>query len=237
MTDGRSFSGTEARCLLRMARTGALATLSREGGTPYASLVNLATDLGGLPIIFISRLAWHTRNLEADPRASILVSAPPASGDALTGARLTVLGRFARETGAGLRERYLAAHPEAAGYADFPDFAYWRLVPETVHAVAGFGRIETLPPAEVFPDWSGLGALMDSAIAHMRDDHPGVAALLAVRLLGAPEAEWKIAAIDPDGLDLSDGSRSLRLAFDAPAHDAGTLRKTLADLANRARVM
>lgn len=237
MTDGRSFSGTEARRLLRMAHTGALATLSRDGGTPYASLVNLATDLSGHPVVFVSRLAWHTQNLEADPRASVLVSAPPAEGDALTGARVTVLGRCAKETGSAHRRRYLAAHPEAGAYADFPDFAYWRLVPETIHAVAGFGRIETISAEEVFPDCSGLEELMDSAAAHMKDDHPEVASLLAVRLLGAPEGPWQVAAIDPDGLDLSDGGRSLRLAFAVPARDSTSLRKTIADLTSKARLM
>ena len=147
----RSFTGREARILLRRARTGTLASLNAEGGTPYASLVNVATDIEGQPLILVSTLAWHTRNLLADGRASLMVAEPPASGDALTGPRVTVMGRFVPSELEQVRRRYLARHPQAALYAGFGDFSFWRMEPELAHAVAGFGRIETLDVAEVFP--------------------------------------------------------------------------------------
>ena len=87
MNTSRSFTGTEARQLLRRARTGTLSTLNRDDGTPYASLVNVATDVTGWPLILVSTLAWHTKNLAADPRASLMVAEMPAAGHALTGAR------------------------------------------------------------------------------------------------------------------------------------------------------
>ena len=149
MATPRTFTGSEARLLLRRARTGTLASLNRDGGGPYASLVNVAADVQGRPILLVSTLAWHTRNLLADGRASVMVAELPAEGDALTGARMTVMGRFVQCADPAVRRRYLARHPAAELYADFGDFAFWRMEPEMVHAVAGFGRIETLAADEV----------------------------------------------------------------------------------------
>ncbi len=231
----RSFSGDEARLLLRRARTGTLASLNRGDGIPHASLVNVATDVAGQPLILVSTLAWHTKNLLADPRASLMVAEIPASGDALTGARVTVMGRFERVNDAAPRRRYLARHPQAAMYADFGDFAFWRLKPERAHAVAGFGRIETFEANEVFPSVPEMEALEESAIAHMNGDHADAVELYAARLLGAETGDWTVAAIDCDGCDLVLGEISLRLAFETPVSSAADLRSTLAALSARAR--
>jgi putative heme iron utilization protein len=231
MTRTRSFSGDEARLLLRRTPTGTLATINRDGGIPYASLINLATDIEGQPLILVSSLAWHTKNLQDDRRASVLVAEPPETGDILTGSRVTIMGRFEKIDAPRVVRRYLARHPEAAIYAGFGDFGYWRLVPETIHAVAGFGRIETLAPTEVFPAVEGFAGLEESAIEHMNHDHPDAIRRYVSRLGGDPAANWPVQAIDPDGADLSDGTQTLRLPFPAPATDANTLRQTLAHLA------
>lgn len=149
MSKENSVAANEVRRLLRQARGGSLATLERDTGHPYASLVNVATDLSGRPILFISRLAWHTRNLEKNPKASLLVSEPAAADD-LAAARITVIGEFARNDDEGVRTGYLTHHPEARIYLDFADFSFWLMKPERVHAIAGFGRIETLDAKEVF---------------------------------------------------------------------------------------
>lgn len=146
-----SFTGSEARELLERARTGTLATRNSEGGIPYASLVNVACDIDGRPVILVSGLAWHTRNLLADGRASLMAAELPEQGDALTGARVTVMGRFVKCGEPRLRQLYLARHPQAADYVDFADFSFWRMEPAIIHAVSGFGRIETFRPEEVFP--------------------------------------------------------------------------------------
>jgi putative heme iron utilization protein len=231
MAKPRSFTGEEARRLLRRARTGTLATLNHEGGIPYASLVNVATDVMGEPVILVSTLAWHTRNLLADLRASVLVAEPPEIGDALTGPRVTVMGRFEMAGAPRITRRYLARHPEAAIYAGFGDFAYWRLVPELIHAVAGFGRIETLSVDEVFPLVEGFEDLEASALEHMNQDHDEAIRRYVALLGGNPAGHWTMQAIDPDGADLSDGTQSLRLEFAAPATSAGALRQILAKLA------
>ena len=234
----RSSTGTEARLLLRRARTAALGTSNREPEGPYVSLVNIATDGQGYPVIFISRLAWHTRNIETAPAGSILVSEIPAEGDALTGPRVTVMGRFERLDSAAMASRYTHHHPAARTYLDFPDFSFWRLKPEKIHVVAGFGRIETMAPAEVFLPESAAAAVMaqaQGAIDHMNQDHADAIALYAERLLGAESGNWRISAIDPDGAHLELNGRVLRLAFDKPAEKAEDLRRAFVDLARKAR--
>lgn len=235
MPKPRSFTGTEARQLLRQSRTGTLATLNRDGGTPYGSLVNVATDVDGRPIILISRLAWHTRNLLADGRASLLVAEPPAEGDAMTGVRVTVMGRFATCNKARLRRRYLARHPKAQMYVDFGDFGFWRLEPEIIHVVAGFGRIETLAAIEVFPPATEITALEDSALAHLNEDHAEAVRLYANNLPGVSAGDWKVTAVDPDGIDLCFGEQSFRLEFFLPVFTASDLRRNLTDLSAKAQ--
>ncbi len=235
MSERRSFSAQEARNLLRRARTATLGTLNREDGIPYASLVNIATDVRGWPLILVSTLAWHTRNLLADPRGSIMVAELPETGDALTGPRVTVMGRFSKVEDAGLKRRYLARHPAASLYVGFGDFAFWRLEPEMAHAVAGFGRIETIGADEVFPSSDEMTALEESAIAHMNSDHADAIQLYAEKLLGATPGGWNIEGLDPDGADLRRGEETLRLQFSSSVYTADALRAHLATLGRDVR--
>ena len=235
MSGQRSFTTTEARQLLRRARTATLSSLNRDDGVPYASLVNVATDVRGWPLILISTLAWHTKNLLGDSRASVLVAEPPADGDALTGPRVTVMGHFAKVEDEAVARRYLARHPWARQYCGFGDFAFWRLEPSRAHAVAGFGRIETMDADEVFPSADEMNALEKDAIQHMNEDHGEAVELYATRLLGAETGDWKVAAIDCDGCDLVLGERTLWLAFDRTVSNAAELRHSFAALSTKAR--
>jgi len=232
MNTSRSFTGTEARQLLRRARTGTLSTLNRDDGTPYASLVNVATDVTGWPLILVSTPAWHTKNLAADPRASLMVAEMPAAGDALTGARVTVMGRFVKVADEALSRRYLSRHPAAALYSGFGDFGFWRMEPVRAHAVAGFGRIETMDADEVFPSADEMINLQESAIQHMNEDHADAIQRYA-ESLGATPGGWQVAGIDPDGADLLRGEEVLRLSFPAPVCSAAELRGTFAKLGQR----
>lgn len=235
MNERRSFTGQEARGLLRRARTATLATLNAGNGIPYASLVNVASSVRGWPVILISTLAWHTRNLLADPRASLMVAEIPPEGDALTGPRVTIMGRFSKLAPEAVGRRYLARHPAAELYAGFGDFAFWRMEPEAAHAVAGFGRIETIGAAEMFPDAAEIEALEAGAIDHMNADHDDAIQRFAEKLLGATPGGWRAAAIDPDGMDLARGEETRRLDFPAPVWTAGALRSLLARLGAETR--
>jgi putative heme iron utilization protein len=235
MIEKTSFSGTAMRQLLRRARTCSLSTLSVADGTPYGSLANIATDVAGRPIILISRLAWHTKNLTADTRASVLLGEIPEKGDALVGPRVTVLGRFEQIKDEDVKRRYLARHPQAAMYADFADFSFWRLTPSTIHGVAGFGRIETLIPDDVFPAATEMEALETSAIEHINRDHAEAIHLYATKILGAQPGPWQLLAIDPDGADLGLHDQSLRIDFHTPVFSAEALREKFAELAYEAR--
>jgi putative heme iron utilization protein len=228
--------------LLRRIRAGTLATLDRNTGHPFASLVNLGTDADGSPVILTSRLATHTANLEADGRASVLL-AETGKGDALTHPRLTVLGRFApvaRETAdeARLRRRFLAHHPKAQLYAGFGDFAFWRMQVEAAHLNGGFARAADLKADDVLTVVADAQDLIDaeeSAVEHMNDDHAAALNLYAVKLCGGPEGAWRCTGIDPDGIDLANGPLSLRLTFPERVTNAAGLRRVLKELAERAR--
>lgn len=132
-----------ARALIRSARTAVLATLRGEDRSPYASLVAVAPDGRGEPILLLSSLAWHTQNLLQDSRASLLI-ADATQGDPLAAPRASLIGAIARTTDDDAAGWYFAVHPEAKGYAEFNDFAFHRFTIASVHLVAGFGRIETL---------------------------------------------------------------------------------------------
>jgi putative heme iron utilization protein len=146
----RSASQTSlARQLVRRIRSAALATVDAQGA-PFASLVIIAPASDGTPLMLLSTLAVHTRNIERDPRASLLVVGEPAGeGSAVTAPRLSLLGRVLPDASPESRSRYLAVHPDASLYADFADFAVYRFEIASAHLVAGFGRIVDLGASEL----------------------------------------------------------------------------------------
>src|ERR1700677_4675877 len=179
-----------ARSLLRRSRQGALATLMPSSGDPYCSLVNVASHSDGSPILLISRLALHTRNLLGDARASLMLD-ERAEGDPLEGSRIMLSGRAEQASGddvAILRRRYLNAHPSSEAFVNFKDFSFFRIRPTGAHLVAGFGRIVDLEPERFLTDISDATALLEAeqgAIEHMNEDHRDAMNLYATRLLGA----------------------------------------------------
>jgi putative heme iron utilization protein len=232
--------GRLARSLLRRSRQGALATLMARSGDPYCSLVNVASDADGAPVLLISRLAVHTRNIAGDSRVSLMLD-ERAVGDPLEGARIMLAGRAEQAVGddiAALRRRYLNAHPSAEVFVEFKDFSFFKIRPSGAHLVAGFGRIVDLEPEQFLTDISGAAALLaaeQGAIDHMNADHREATNLYATRLLGAEAADWCCTGCDPDGLDLEAGGKTLRLDFPERVTGPGELRKMLVRLAEEAR--
>jgi putative heme iron utilization protein len=230
-----------AKSLLRRSRQGALATLMAGNGDPYCSLVNLASAPDGAPILLISRLAVHTKNVLADPRVSLMLD-ERAPGDPLEGARIMLAGRAEEAAEAYrdlLRQRYLNAHPSAETFVDFKDFSFFSIRPTGAHLVAGFGRIVDLRPEQFLTDVSDAADLIaaeQGAVDHMNEDHREAMNLYATNLLGAEAADWRCTGCDPEGMDMqADGARTLRLEFPARITGPGDLRKTLVKLAEAAR--
>jgi putative heme iron utilization protein len=230
--------------LLRATRAGALATLDRNTGHPFSSLVNVATDTDGSPLILVSRLSTHTANIEVDPRASVLL-ALIGKGDPLAHPRLTVLGTFAkldRDSPDGKRaaRRFLARHPKSQLYAGFGDFSFWRLNVVSAHLNGGFARAADLKASDIITDLAGAEEMIEleeSAVEHMNADHPDALRLYATRLLREIDGAWHVTGVDPDGLDLALGDRTARMAFAERVPTGLVLRKTLAECGARARAM
>lgn len=225
-----------ARTLLRSTRSGALATLDPDG-SPFASLTTIATDSDGTPLMLLSRLSAHTRNLLADPRCSLLFS-QGGKGDPLAHPRLTVVGRALQSGEARVRERFLARQPKAKLYADFPDFGFFALDPSAGHLNGGFARAATLSRAELLLDLSGAEGLVAGergAVEHMNADHADALALYAVGAGGEAGLPWRLSGLDPEGLDLMAGERTARATYPGPVCDMGALRRVLVEMAAQAR--
>src|SRR5665213_3189191 len=219
-----------ARSLLRRCRQGALATLMAGSGDPYCSLVNVASHADGSPILLISQLALHTRNILGDARVSLMLD-ERAAGDPLEGARIMLAGHAEQagaEQAAALRRRYLNAHPSAETFVEFKDFAFFRIRITAAHLVAGFGRIVDLPPERFLTDISDATALQEAeqgAMEHMNADHRDAMNLYATKLLGAEAADWRCTGCDPEGIDMQAGPTTLRLEFPERVTDGNELRK------------
>lgn len=231
--------GKLAKSLLRRSRQGALATLMAGSGDPYCSLVNLASHPDGSPILLISGLALHTKNILADSRVSLMLD-ERAAGDPLEGARIMLSGRAeqAGDESDLLKRRYLGAHPSAEAFVSFKDFSFFRIRPAGTHLVAGFGRIVDLRPEQFLTDLAGAEDLLaaeEGAVEHMNADHRDAMSLYATRLLGAAEGDWRCTGCDPEGIDMQDGQTALRLDFPERVTNGTALRKMLVRLVGEAR--
>ena len=224
------------RRLIREARFATLASLD-QGGGPYASLVAVATDPEGRPTLLISKLARHTQNIARDARVSLLVSDAGAA-DPLNAARASLVGRIVPTHDPLVRPRYLGRHPAAAGYVDFPDFRFFHIEVDHAHLVEGFGRIIDVPGPKLATDWSGadeVRAAHDGIVSHMNLDHAAAVALYATALAQAPEGEWQMVGIDPEGFEIATPSMVRRLAFTERNTAVSAVRKNLVALVEEAR--
>jgi len=241
MTAPELSPGQSARRLLRAADRGYLATRRRKDAEapdwPYAALVLVAADHDASPLLLISGLAEHTKDIAADDRVALLVDGTAGLDEPLTGARASLLGRLKRTGEPRHRARFLARHPGAAMYADFKDFGFYRLAVERAHLVAGFGRIHWMGADALLDggDHSALAAVESEIVAHMNQDHAQALALYATKLLGLVPGAWSMTGIDAEGLDLRLGGRTARLDFARRIATADGARAELVRLAKQAR--
>jgi putative heme iron utilization protein len=230
-----------ARTLVARISTGTLCTLAHEpDGYPYGSFVTVAFD-GGNPVFLISGLAEHTKNLERDPRASLLVA--EGGADPLANGRVTLLGRCTRVEGDGgsARAAFFAAHPNATYYADFRDFGFWKLDVSSIRYIGGYGRMSWIDKA----DWEAaepdpLGPSAAGIMAHMNADHADALALYCRAFSKATDtATASMTSVDQYGFEMSantpDGPRPIRLAFATPISTPEDARTALVAMVKDAR--
>jgi putative heme iron utilization protein len=223
-----------ARRLMRGLDRAALATV-REG-MPYASLVLVALDHDAAPLLLLSDLAEHTRNLKREPRAALLFDGTAGLADPLTGPRLTVTGAVERRDDPRLKDRFLGRHPAAATYAGFADFHLYRLAPARAHFVAGFGRIDWIEGADLAcPAPAPLIAAEPALLGEANERYGAAIGRYAAGALGGAATGWRLTGIDPEGADLRREGVVARLAFAARASDAEAARAALAALLGGAR--
>lgn len=226
----------KARALYVCSHQGALATLSLGStGYPFGSVVTLAPDALGRPILLMSTIAEHTRNIEADPRVSLMLI--ENGDDAQESGRLTLLGSARRVAAAdepSVSDRYFRRFPHARNYARAHDFSFYTLEPLRLRYIGGFGH--WLEPSQVcrpnpFTDSSEAGM-----VEHMNRDHAAAlldyCRLFGVELRGATP---RLSGVDGDGFDLMLGKRLVRIEFDQPVSTVDQVRKAMVELVMRAR--
>lgn len=233
MTEADSFSPVAtSRLLVRTARTAAMSTLARRTGHPFGSLVTVACEPDGTPVVLLSTLAAHSRNLAEDPRASLLF-VEGTLGDPQQGGRVTLVGSLERiEDDAMQRRRYLTRNPDAGLYAGFGDFAFFRLDLEDCHLVGGFGRAMRVRREDFLLDCTAASALTaaESRLLASFTETPDRVARWAAKL-GAPAGDWTVVGVDPEGLDLAttadEGRAFRRLVLPSEVHDPEALGTAL----------
>ncbi|WP_119420352.1 HugZ family protein [Desertibaculum subflavum] len=226
----------QARALIRARPVAALSTALAADGWPYGSLVLVATAIDGTPLLLISTLAEHSRNLAADDRVSLLFEATSGLADPLTGARVTLLGQARPSADPLDRQRFLRRHPEAEMYAGFKDFGLYRVAPLRAHLVAGFGRIHWIDGSELLTiPAPALAEAEAGIVTHMNDDHLDAIQLYAARLLGLTGGGWRMTGCDPEGCDLRREAEVARLKFGQLVQDAAAARTELVRLVKQAR--
>jgi putative heme iron utilization protein len=235
-TEGHGF---EARRLIRGAASATLATVAE--GQPFASLVTPATAPDLSPLLWLSTLSEHTRQLKAEPRCALLFTGEPETANPQTAPRVTLTGLAEPVPEAevpALKARWLARHPYAALYADFADFALWRIRPGGALLVGGFARATRLRLADLLPDLVAVAALSAAEpeiLSHVNADHADAVEAIADGLLGGGPGAWRLVAVDTDGCDIALGDSVLRHPWPEPVSDANGVRKALIVAARNAR--
>jgi putative heme iron utilization protein len=238
-----SFS-ERARTLAHLGRIASLSTLSRKlPGFPFGSVMPYGLDERGRPLFLISTMAMHTQNLQADPRASLLITQPDASGDPLGASRVTLVGNalpIPHAQVAAARALYLERYANAKYWVDFEDFSFYRMDVMDVYYVGGFGVmgwVQASDYGQAQPD--PLADAATGIIEHMNTDHKDALILLARVFAGVESQEAAITAVDRLGFQVRlktlDGMRGIRIAFLREVSNPGETRKVLVEMVQQAR--
>jgi putative heme iron utilization protein len=227
-----------------LGRMGSLSTLSRkQPGFPFGSMMPYGLDDRGRPIFLISTMAMHTQNLQADPRASLLVTQQDTEGEPLGASRVTVVGNVLPVPNAELaeaRKLYLERHANSRYWVDFEDFSFYRMDVIDVYYVGGFGVMGWVSASDY--DRSQPDPLADSTaeiIQHMNSDHKDALVLLARTFARIESTEATMTAVDRLGFHVRvktpDGLRGARIAFLREVSNPAETRKVLMEMVQQAR--
>ncbi len=231
----------EARQFLRSTHSGILSTHSAKfEGYPFGSVAPFVLDHDCLPVILISNIAEHTKNIAANPKVSLVVFA--GTEDLQANARLTLLGEAIRidKKDADLRARYLRYIPQAAGYFDMHDFAFYRIRIAQARYIAGFGKMSWMAGVDMVPPANQLAAVETNIIEHMNADHMDSLIAYCRRFHEFDAQKAEMLGIDCDGFDVkaengAGSSQILRFQFESPISDAATARAALVAMSKIAR--
>jgi putative heme iron utilization protein len=239
--------GAEARGLVRRAIKASLATVgsahessieAKFDGWPANALVTVAAACDGAPILLLSTLAYHTRNLLADSRASLLIEDTGRFANPQAGPRVSVVGRIVRNDDPAVARRFVARHPAARAYAGFGDFAFYSMDVARLHSVGGFARARWIECENAVLDTTQCREIADAEddiLQHMNTDHANTVLLYAQRFLNAKAKRAKVIAVDPEGFDLRVGRTLGRIDFPRAVKSLDQIRAAFVDLAQRAR--
>jgi putative heme iron utilization protein len=225
----------QSRRIIRAARAGTLAT--SVGGQPFAALVTPAVAADLSILLLLSSLSEHTRHLRAEPRCAVLLAGAAESANPQTAPRVTITGIAETDPDPALKARWLAIHPYGALYADFGDFALWRIRPVAALYVGGFARAARLKAHELLPApeaTAAIAAAEPEIIAHCNAEHASAMAAIGSAATGAAGA-WRMVAADVDGADLALEERVVRVSWRAPVDGPDALRAELIRLTRAAR--
>jgi putative heme iron utilization protein len=238
----------DIREMLARERSGVLSTLSvKEAGWPFGSISPYAQLETGDPVILISEIAEHTRNVRHDARVSLLVQDSAMIGKPQSGARVTILGYaipmpppYLEHAG----QLYTNAFPDSASYFSAHDFGLYTIVPTRIRYIGGFGDIHWLP-GEALVDHTAashidpLASQIDGVCKHMNEDHADSLVLMAERLAATPAQSARMIHVDSRGFDviaLQDGShKHFRLAFPEPVSSSEETRVAMINMVKQAR--
>lgn len=229
--------GKRARDMVRASAFAHLSTLDATDGWPYGSLVMTACDPDGSPLILMSQLALHTKNISGDSRVALLFDHTSGFVEKLANARVTITGKALVTDAASSRDRLCARHPNAPDLLAL-DFHIYKVHIERGHLVGGFGDVFQIDGEALTSDCSACADLIEhecDIVDHMNADHADALDLYANVLLGHHDAGWQMTGCDPEGCDLFCGETIARLPFPDIAHNPDEARKALVTLANKAR--
>ncbi len=228
--------GKAARRFIRAQHYGVLSTISKKlDGYPFGSIVPYVLDHEARPIILISTLAEHTKNMDSDHRASLLIHEP--SSDVQASARLTLVGNASRLSDQmAVKPRYLRYFPQAATYFDTHDFFFYRMDPINIRFIAGIGNIHWIQAANYQAPQNRLAEHETDIITHMNQDHADNLRQYCLSYHSVEALDVAMLGIDYDGFDVLADEQILRFEFDEPVSDAAEARKALVAMAQKSRL-